>query len=50
MTLAVSQKSLENLKKGRPFTSETGREAGKIGIPCIVDEEGKVSLTWEEYM
>ena len=26
------------------------REAGKIGIPCIVDEEGKVSLTWEEYM
>ena len=29
--MAVSQKSLENLKKGRPFTSETGREAGKIG-------------------
>ena len=29
--MAVSQKSLDNLKKGRPFTSETGREAGKIG-------------------
>lgn len=23
---------------------------GKIGIPCILDEDGKVSLTWEEYM
>ena len=22
------------------------RENGKIGIPCIVDEDGKVSLTW----
>lgn len=26
------------------------REAGKIGIPCIVREDGTVSLTWEEYM
>lgn len=23
---------------------------GQIGIPCIVDEKGNVSLTWEEYM
>lgn len=23
---------------------------GKIGIPCIVDGEGKVSLSWEKYM
>ena len=29
--MAVSEKSLENLKKGRPFTSETAREAGKLG-------------------
>lgn len=26
------------------------RAAGKIGIPCIVDEVGGVSLTWEEYL
>jgi glutaredoxin-related protein len=26
------------------------RENGKIGIPCIVDEAGNVSLDWEKYM
>jgi len=26
------------------------KATGKIGIPCVVDETGKVSLTWEEYM
>lgn len=26
------------------------KEAGKIGIPCLIDEDGIVSLTWEEYM
>ena len=26
------------------------REAGSIGIPCIVDENGKISLSWEDYM
>lgn len=26
------------------------REAGKIGIPCIMEENGSVSLSWEEYM
>ncbi len=26
------------------------KEAGKIGIPCIVAQEGSVSLTWEQYM
>ena len=29
--MAVSKNSLENLKKGKPFTSETGRECGKLG-------------------
>ena len=24
------------------------REAGKIGIPCIVKEDGEVTLSWEE--
>lgn len=26
------------------------RHAGKIGIPCIVREDGSVSLDWEEFM
>ena len=29
--MAVAQASLENLKKGKKFTSETAREAGKKG-------------------
>ena len=26
------------------------KEAGKIGIPCIVREDGTVSLTWDEFL
>ena len=26
------------------------QEAGRIGIPCIVREDGSVSLSWEEFM
>jgi len=26
------------------------REKGSIGIPCIVTEDGTVSLTWEEFL
>lgn len=26
------------------------RANGKIGIPCIVREDGSVTLSWEEYM
>lgn len=26
------------------------RQAGKIGIPCIVKEDGTVTLSWEEFM
>ena len=29
---------------------EEVRSNGKIGIPCIVDEAGNVSLDWEKYM
>lgn len=25
---------------------DTVKENGSIGIPCIIDEEGKVSLSW----
>lgn len=26
------------------------KESGSIGIPCIVDENGSVSLDWEQYL
>lgn len=26
------------------------REAGQIGIPCIVREDGSLSLDWEEFV
>ena len=26
------------------------RGQGSIGIPCLVDDDGKISLDWEEYM
>ena len=26
------------------------KEGGKIGIPCIVREDGTVTLDWEEFM
>ena len=26
------------------------KEEGRIGIPCIVQEDGVVSLTWEQYV
>ena len=29
---------------------DTVKEAGKIGIPCILDQEGGVCLTWEQYL
>ena len=29
---------------------DEARQAGSIGIPCIVEENGEVSLTWEQYM
>ena len=47
--------SLKNLKEflalrdGSALFEEI-RAEGKIGIPCILDEEGKVSLTWEQFL
>lgn len=48
----------ENLLYLKEFLSHRDRsavfapvkEAGKIGIPCIVSQEGNVSLTWEQYL
>ena len=29
---------------------EEVKAIGSIGIPCIIDEEGKVSLDWSQYV
>lgn len=29
---------------------EKGRREGSIGIPCIVREDGTLTLSWEEFM
>ena len=29
---------------------EPVREAGKIGIPCIVREDGSLTLSWDEFL
>ena len=46
--------NLKNLKeflilRDLPLFDEIRRE-GKIGIPCIVKEDGTATLSWEEFM
>ena len=46
---------LKNLKEflkirdGNPLFDEL-RAEGKIGIPCIVTEDGRVTLDWSEFL
>lgn len=47
--------NLKNLKEFLSIRDRNGefskvKENGAIGIPCILDEEGNVSLEWEQYM
>ena len=47
--------SLMNLKeflkiRDNSPSFDAAREAGSIGIPCIVDGEGNISLDWEQYL
>lgn len=42
-------KQFLRLRDSSPVFAEM-KEAGKIGIPCLLDEKGNVSLSWEEYM
>lgn len=37
------------LRDAHPLFDEV-RKAGSIGIPCIVKEDGSVTLDWEEFM
>lgn len=29
---------------------DASREAGSIGIPCVVEADGNISLDWEQYL
>ena len=29
---------------------DSARTEGRIGIPCIVDEDGAISLDWDQYV
>lgn len=48
----------EDLKNLKEFLSyrdtleifATAKENGTIGIPCIVDDAGNVTLSWEQYL
>lgn len=47
--------SLRNLKEFLKLRDESGvfaesREAGKIGIPCILREDGSLTLEWDEFL
>lgn len=45
----VNLKAFLAIRDGNPLFDET-REAGGIGIPCIVKEDGSVTLDWSEFM
>lgn len=47
--------SLRNLKEFLKLRDEScvfaeSREAGKIGIPCILREDGSLTLEWDEFL
>ena len=47
--------SLKNLKeflaiRDREAVFDDVRQKGSIGIPCIVREDGSVTLSWEEFL
>ena len=41
-------KEFLKLRDGNPLFDEH-RAEGKIGIPCILREDGTITLDWEEY-
>lgn len=42
-------KEFLTIRDRNPLFGEA-RANGKIGIPCIVDEQGNVSLSWDGYV
>lgn len=45
----VNLKEFLTLRDQHPLFAQV-KEKGSIGIPCILREDGSVSLTWEEYV
>lgn len=45
----LNLKEFLSLRDSDPVFDEV-KVNGKIGIPCIVREDGSVTLTWEEFM
>ena len=45
----LNLKEFLSLRDSNPAFDDV-KENGKIGIPCIVREDGSVTLTWEEFM
>ena len=44
-----SMKTFLSIRDSHPAYREI-KEAGKIGIPCVVREDGTVSLDWESFL
>lgn len=42
-------KAFLTIRDNDPLFAEV-RAEGKIGIPCILEENGRISLSWEAYM
>ncbi|MBQ3504879.1 MAG: glutaredoxin [Oscillospiraceae bacterium] len=47
--------SLKNLKEFLAIRDNSSlfdsvREAGSIGIPCIMEEDGTIALDWDKYL
>lgn len=45
----LALKAFLTLRDHNPVFTEV-KSGGKIGIPCIVREDGSVTLSWEEFM
>lgn len=52
LDFAQGLKNLKEFLKIRDSSAlfDNSRAEGKIGIPCIVREDGTVTLDWEEFM
>lgn len=52
LDFAADLKNLKEFLKLRDESSlfDGAKEAGSIGIPCIVKEDGSITLSWEEFM
>ena len=52
LDFAVNLRNLKEFLKLRDTETvfDSVREAGKIGIPCILREDGTVTLDWSEYV